>query len=164
MPALKNPKHEAFAQAVAEGMSGTAAYREHIADPGTKTDTCMSAASRLLADDKVFARVSELRTGFRHVLEQRLGMRQETIARFLVSVIETPVEEVVPNSALAQEVKRSRKIVGRGEDAEEWEVEQVKTPSKLDAAEKLAKMAGWYEPEKHELTINVTIGGNTAEE
>lgn len=150
MPALKKPKHEAFAQAVAEGMSGTGAFRAHVAEQGTKTEACMTGASRLLARDEVRLRVAELRMTFQEVLQERLGVRQETIARFLVSVIETPVEEVVPNSALAQEVKRSRKIVGRGEDAEEWEVEQVKTPSKLDAADKLAKMAGWYEPEKVE--------------
>ena len=84
------------------------------------------------------------------MLEQKLGVRQETIARFLVACMETPVEEVAENSPLAQEVKRSRKFVGKGEDAEEWEVEQVKTPSKLDAAKELNKMAGWYQPDKVE--------------
>lgn len=157
MPVLKNAKHEAFAQAVAEGVSGTAAYREHIAEDGTKTDACMTGASRLLADEKVKLRVAELRTSFREVLEHKLGVRQETIGRFLVSVIDTPVDEVVPNSPLAQEIKRSRKVVGRGEEAEEWEVEQIKTPAKLDAVEKLAKMAGWYEPEKQEVNVTGSI-------
>jgi hypothetical protein len=32
------------------------------------------------------------------------------------------------------------------------------------ALTEVGKASGWYEPEKHELTINVTIGGNTAEE
>lgn len=152
MPALKNQKHEAFAQAVAEGMSGAGAYRATIAEPGTKTEACISAASRLLADDNVSLRVAELRMSFREVLEKKLGVRQETIARFLVSVMETPGEEVAntPYSPLVQEIKRSRKVVGRGEDAEEWETEQVKMPTKMDAAEKLNKMAGWYEPEKVE--------------
>lgn len=150
MPALKNPKHEAFAQGLAEGMSGCASYREHVAEPGALTTTCMCNASQLLADPKVSQRVKELRTNFRDVLENKLGVKQETIARFLVSVLDTPVEEVAENSPLAQEIKRSRKFVGRGEDAEEWEVEQIKTPSKMEAAEKLNKMAGWYEPEKQE--------------
>ena len=150
MPVLKNPKHEAFAQALAEGMSGCAAYRQHVAEVGTKTDACMAAASRLLADVKVSLRVAELRKSFHEVLEQKLGVRQETIARFLVACMETPVEEVAENSPLAQEVKRSRKFVGKGEDAEEWEVEQVKTPAKLDAAKELNKMAGWYQPDKVE--------------
>lgn len=159
MPALKNPKHEAFAQAVAEGQSGTAAYRAEIADSGTKTEACMTAASRLLADDKVSSRVAELRTSFREVLEKKLGVRQETVARFLLSVMETPVEEVCENSVLAQEVKRSRKFVGKGEDAEEWEVEQVKTPSKMDAAKELNKMAGWYEPEEVKHSGSIEIPG-----
>lgn len=159
MPALKNQKHENFARGVAEGMSGCASYRAHVADKGAKTDTCMTNASRLLADAKVELRVEELRTSFRDVLEKKLGIRQETIARFLAAVIETPVEEVVPDSSLAQEVKRSRKMVGKGEDAEEWEVEQIKTPSKLDAAKELNKMAGWYEPEEVKHSGSVAIAG-----
>ncbi len=159
MPALKNQKHEAFAQAVAEGMSGTAAYRANVAAIGTKTETCMCEASTLLSDPKVSQRVAELRTSFREVLEKKLGVRQETVARFLLSVMETPVEEVCENSALAQEVKRSRKFVGKGEDAEEWEVEQVKTPSKMDAAKELNKMAGWYEPEEVKHSGSVEIPG-----
>lgn len=159
MPALKNQKHEAFAQAVAEGMSGTSAYRAEVAEEGTKTDVCMVNASRLLADAKIALRVSELRTSFREVLEKKLGVRQETVARFLLSVMETPVEEVCENSVLAQEVKRSRKFVGRGEDAEEWEVEQIKTPSKMDAAKELNKMAGWYEPEEVKHSGSVEIPG-----
>lgn len=157
MPVLKNQKHEAFAQAVAEGMSGTAAYRATIAKTGTKTETCMCEASTMLSDPMVSQRVAELRTSFREILEKKLGVRQETVARFLLSVMETPVEEVCENSALAQEVKRSRKFVGKGEAAEEWEIEQVKTPSKMDAAKELNKMAGWYEPEevKHSGTVEI---------
>ena len=150
MPALKNPKHEAFCQGIAEGMSGCASYRAYVAEPGALTTTCMCNASQLLSDPKVSQRVKELRTNFRDVLEHKLGVKQETIARFLVSVLDTPVEEVEGNSPLAQEIKRSRKFVGRGEEAEEWEVEQIKTPSKMEAAEKLNKMAGWYEPDKIE--------------
>jgi hypothetical protein len=157
MPALKLPQHEAFAQAVAEGKSGTAAYRDTIAAAGTKTESCMSLASVLLSDLKISSRVAELRMSFRDILEKRLGVKQETVARFLISVMETPVEEVCENSVLAQEVKRSRKFVGKGEEAEEWEVEQVKTPSKMDAAKELNKMAGWYEPEevKHSGAVEI---------
>jgi hypothetical protein len=113
----------------------------------------MTAASRLLADDKVKSRVAELRTSFREVLEQQLGVKQETMARYLLGIIETPVGEVDENSSLAQEVKKSRKFVGKGEEAQEWEVEQIKTPSKLDAINTLNKMAGWYEPERVEIGV-----------
>lgn len=119
----------------------------------------MCEASTLLSDPKVSQRVAELRKSFREILEHKLGVKQETVARFLLSVLETPVEEVCENSVLAQEVKRSRKFVGRGEEAEEWEVEQVKTPSKMDAAKELNKMAGWYEPEQVRHNIVVQIGG-----
>lgn len=148
MPVLESPKHEAFAEAVAEGASATAAYREHVADEGTTTGSCMTLASRLLQQVEVALRVAELRKSFEHVLEHKLGVRQETMARYLLSVIETPIGEITINSPLCQEYKRTRKMVGRGEEAEEWEVEQVKKPAALDAVDKLVKMAGWYSTEK----------------
>ncbi|WP_292223889.1 terminase small subunit [Brevundimonas sp.] len=54
MPALSNPKHERFAQALAKGKSQAEAY----ADAGYKPSE--PNASRLTSNDKVQARLSEL--------------------------------------------------------------------------------------------------------
>ena len=142
MPVLENQKHEAFAQEVAEGASATTAYRVHIAVPATRIENCMSSASRLMADAKVASRVSELRRDFSFALENRLGVRRETLARFLVSVIETPPSEVDANSPLCQEHTETTSVYGTSR--------RTKMPSKLDAVEKLIKMAGWYAPQKIE--------------
>lgn len=157
--ALDNPDWENFCQSIAEGSSGAAAYREHIAKLGTKVNTCMTQASIMLSDPKISQRVSDLRKSFKEVLENKLGVKQETLARHLLSIIETPVGEVTEESPLCQEFTRTRQKVGHGEEAEEWETEKVKTPSKLDAIKELNKMAGYYAPERVEHSGGVALSG-----
>ncbi len=110
-------------------------------------------------DAKVRQRVAVLRKSFREVLENQLGVRRETIARKLVEIIETPVEEVAnsSNSPLAQKIKRKRLFVGRGDDKEEWETEEIETSSRMDAIKELNKMAGWHEAEKVEVSGDDTL-------
>jgi phage terminase small subunit len=56
------PKQEAFAQAVASGKSQSDAYRSaYTVRESTKAETVNQAASRLMADSNVSARVEELR-------------------------------------------------------------------------------------------------------
>lgn len=55
------PKREAFAQAVASGLTQADAYREAFDASRMKPETIQSAASRLMADCKVSARVEEIR-------------------------------------------------------------------------------------------------------
>lgn len=54
MPALSNPKHERFAQALAKGMSQSDAYEEAGYKPSR------SAAARLAADVNICERVAEI--------------------------------------------------------------------------------------------------------
>lgn len=58
MPILKNPKHELFAQAIVRGENGRTAYRE--TGFGGSDASADVAASRLIRNDKVSARVTEL--------------------------------------------------------------------------------------------------------
>lgn len=56
------PQQEAFAQAVASGMNQSDAYRAaYKVRPTTKPETVNQAASRLMADSNISARVGELR-------------------------------------------------------------------------------------------------------
>lgn len=147
MPALKNPKHEAFAQAIANGSTGVQAYRDEVAI-GCTTISAMVQASRLLADDKVSLRVAELQKLAETTLEKRLGWNKEKALSYLVEILETPVGEVDKLHRLAQEYKDT-------EDSS-----QVKLPSKADAMKQISAMCGWNEPEKHTLEVSVVIGGN----
>jgi hypothetical protein len=60
MPALKNPRHERFAQAVARGADAAAAYQS--AGYESKGSAAKAAASRLLRNADVSARIAKLRT------------------------------------------------------------------------------------------------------
>jgi len=64
---LKNPRHEAFAQALARGMSASAAYVE----AGYKANT--GNASTLKADQSISQRVAELQ-------EEQLAIHQQATA------------------------------------------------------------------------------------
>lgn len=145
---LDLPQHEAFAQAVAEGLSGAAAYRREISDSCTYESAVVSA-SKMLANPNVRLRVEELRCSFDRLLVEKLGVKQETIARYLLDVIETPVAEVTRGHKLCQEYHYAETMHGV--------VEKVKMPSKLEAVEKLVKMAGWNAPEKVEQKLIVEI-------
>jgi hypothetical protein len=147
MPALKHPPHEAFAQAIANGATGVQAYRDEVA-VGCTTKTAMEAASRLLADCKIAARVEELQKMAENTLEKRLGWNKEKALSYLVEILETPVGEVDKLHRLAQEFR----------DTEDCS--QVKLPSKADAMKQIAAMCGWNDPEKHSLEVNIVIGGN----
>ena len=59
MPLLKNARHEAFARAIVEGSSGRAAYG--AAGYRAKGAVADAAASRLLGNVKVSARIAELK-------------------------------------------------------------------------------------------------------
>ena len=56
------PKQEAFAQAIVSGMNQSDAYRSaYKVGPGTKPETVNQAASRIMADSNIAARVAALR-------------------------------------------------------------------------------------------------------
>lgn len=161
MPALKNPKWEKFAQAIANGATGVQAYRDEVAVDCT-TKTAIEQASRLLADRNVSARVEELQKLAETTLEKRLGWNKEKALTYLVEILETPVGEVDEMHRLAQEVTRDeiggqqgRLKQGQYEEGNERQSQpgervKIKLPSKADAMKQIATMCGWNEPEKVE--------------
>lgn len=58
MPILENQRHEKLAQPIASGETGAAAYRQTYDARGTSAET---GASRLLRNEQVAARISEIR-------------------------------------------------------------------------------------------------------
>lgn len=58
MPILDNSRHEAFAQAIVKGLNATEAYKSVGYE--AKGNAAESAASRLLSDVRVTARIQEL--------------------------------------------------------------------------------------------------------
>ena len=147
---LPNKKHEAFAQAVANGSTGVQAYRSCISDDCT-TSSAIQAASRLLSDVNISSRVAELRIVANETLEKRLGWTKEKAMAYLVEVLETPVGELDETHRLANEVTRDE--LHTGEDKPDVTRVKIKGISKADAMKQLATMCGWNAEEKLELTI-----------
>ena len=129
MPALKNPKHEAFAQAVAAGMPASQAYVEHVSRDGNCSDrTAEVTGSKLQHTSEVSLRISELRKAASDVIDKKWRLNRETW------------------------LERLEGLATKAEAAEDFS-------ASAKALTEVGKASGWYEPEKHELTINVTIGG-----
>jgi hypothetical protein len=78
MAALSNPKHERFAQLLAKGENATAAYK--AAGYSATGNSAEAAASRLLSDVKVQARISEL--------QERAAIKVEKTAADVVRMLE----------------------------------------------------------------------------
>jgi hypothetical protein len=70
MPALKNPRHEAFAQALARGLSASAAYVE----AGYKANRHNAAA--LAREQHIRTRVTELQEEQLAIHQQATGARK----------------------------------------------------------------------------------------
>ena len=78
MPALKNQKWEKFAQAIALGASAAWSYRQYVAeDPDGDPTSIDPRASKLAKDDKVKARIEELRNKVAVTAEKKFDMTKE---------------------------------------------------------------------------------------
>ena len=131
MPALANPRHEKFAQAVASGKSASEAYRQCGAN-GKNGDV---QAAKLVVKGSIRERIAELKEAQSHKCE----LSRDQLREFLTEVILTPAGEVDEHSRLCQSYKVTQ------------ESREIRMPDKLRAIEQLVKLCGWNEPEKHEL-------------
>lgn len=136
--------HERFCQGIAEGLSASESYREHVAAEWTERVTAQVNASRLLSDERIRLRIKELRVSFKDFLADKLGYTQETQARFLVDIVATPIGDIDGAHPLAQKITYTDK----------GGLKSIEMPGKLAAAEQIAKLAGWNAPEKIDATIS----------
>lgn len=89
MPALKNARHEAFAQALAKGMTATDAY----AAAGYKGDR--TAASRLSTNVNIKQRVSEITGRVNERVIDKLAITKERVAAELAKIAFLDIREAV---------------------------------------------------------------------
>ena len=134
---LQQVRHEQFALLVFSGMSQSDAYRKVYPRSRKWQDQAVHVRASEL-HRKVAVRVAELHAA----AADKVSMNRDQLVAYLVRVIETPVDDVTGKSKLAQEVKE----VVRGDVV----YRQIKMPAKLQAADLLCKILGWYAPEKHE--------------
>jgi hypothetical protein len=87
-------------------------------------------AARLTVNDGICKRGAELKAA----QSQKSELSRDQLREFLTEVVLTPAEQ----SRLCQ----SYKVIP--------DVREIRMPDKLRAAEQLAKLCGWNEPEEHE--------------
>lgn len=139
-----NTRQLNFAQNIASGLTAGRAYEQagySARGNGADVNGC-----KLLKRADVAAEVERLR---KQSAEDCRWTRKRGLD-FLCDVLETPIGKINADHVLAQEHQAATLRVG----------ERLKMPAKIDAFRELAKMLGWYEPEKHQLEVEVIIGGN----
>ena len=127
MPALKNPKWEKFAQAVALNVPAAKAYRDHVAsDPDGPPLSIDPAASKLANDNKVATRIEELRAKVAEKAEKKFDMTKE------------------------KWLERLATIAGKAEEVEDFS-------AATGALTQIGKAAAYYAPEevKHSGSIGL---------
>jgi phage terminase small subunit len=118
-------KQEAFVQSIIKGMSQADAYRSAY-DTSRMTDkTVHEKASRLMSDDKVRARLQELRD---QMMTPSIMTAQERL-EYLTRIVRGDEKEIVPQ-------------IINGEVLEVEVPSSIKT--RLDALDKMNKMTGEY--------------------
>jgi hypothetical protein len=135
-----NEKQLRFVHLRIEGRNKSAAYRE----AGYRSKTPEVEASLLSRNPKVSKYYNLLAAQARAAA---VLTRHEVLA-FCASVMRAPLSTLPPDSPLIQEVKRTRRVTGQAEGAEEWETEQIKLPGKLEAGKLAAALEGWNASDK----------------
>lgn len=98
------PKRESFAQAVASGMTQAGAYRSAFNTSNMKAKTVQEKASRLMSDDKVKARVAELRDA----VAEKTQITLESHLKRLADLSEAAEGEGQFSAAIAAEIARGK--------------------------------------------------------
>lgn len=103
-PSGLTPKREKFAQAVASGKTQADAYRAAFDANNATAKTIQEAASRLMADSKVAARVDALRAP----IVEKVGITLESHLRDLLYLRNLAAKEKQMSAAISAEIARGK--------------------------------------------------------
>jgi hypothetical protein len=164
MPALSNPRHEAFAQAIFAGLSGktrieraqSTAYLEAYpsCSPGP---AAWVNASRLLRRAKVWERVGELQAEANKRLEDKLDISRETIGKRL-RIASKIAEQDRNAAAMATCELGMAKVFHRLDAPHDQPQDYNAAKSMTDIGRKLLQSIGFSEPD--DLSIRAAIEAN----
>jgi hypothetical protein len=148
MPTLANKRHEKFARAIASGMPAATAYRRHIARSRDGRHIYENACH---LKNRVFTRIriAELREKLEAASEDAFISSKKELMVFLTRIIRTTPAELEADQDLVQEARTASNDGGT--------MTTIKMLSKLDAANLLAKLAGYFSPERVEHSLTHTL-------
>jgi hypothetical protein len=164
MPALANPRHEAFAQAIFAGLTGrtrieraqSTAYLEAYpsCSPGPAAWT---NASRLLRRAKVWERIGELQAEANKRLEPKIDLSRERIGRRLHLASQMAEQDRNPNGITAAELGIA-KVFHPVDAPDPNHIDFNSAQSMQDIGRKLLQSVGFKEPD--DVSIQQAIEAN----
>ena len=142
MPILSDPRHERFAQLMAEKrMSNAEAYRRAVGKPDTSTGVASSMAEKWFKRVDVSSRIAELKAQ----AAERCSLSRERYVESLTAMYEAKPEDASMSNPLCDV------LITRG-------VKHAVFPMKMAVATQLAKVCGWERPTE----VKVEAGENLA--
>jgi hypothetical protein len=166
MPALANPRHEAFAQAIFAGLAGeTRTKRSQSTAYLEAYPTCSPGpsawvnASRLLRRAKVWERVGELQAEANKRLQPKLDLSRERIGRRLDLASRMAEDERNAQGIVASELGIA-KVFHRIDDAQPSQADFNSAQSMNEIGKRLLITIGFKEPD--DVSIQAAIEANNA--
>ena len=131
MPVLKNARHERFAQLVASGRTQADSYREVWPKSKRWKDSSVHVRASLVA-----AKVSQRVTEIQQASAAKAGITRDELVEFMAQVLRTPIGDVTDKSPISERLRVTPSGI------------EVFMPSKIAAADFIAKVLGFYAPQK----------------
>jgi hypothetical protein len=165
MPALENPRHERFAQAIFAGLSGeTRKARAASTAYVTAYPSCSaghsaeSAAWRLLRRvEPIMARVRELQAEANARLQPKLDLSRERVGRRL-DLASTMAEQQGNPSGIVNSELGIAKVFHRIDDAQAKQTDFNSAQSMQDIGRKLLQSIGFSEPD--DVSVQAAVEAN----
>lgn len=144
-----NDRQRRFAELIVSGETAKAAYFGSF--PRCKAEkTAETEGCKLLKNPKVARFIKKLRAEVALAVKSSLVAEKKEALEFLTTLLRTPIGDVDKKSILCQEFTTD-------EIGEAVLRTKVKMPDKLRAIERMARMLGWDEAEKHQHEAGDTL-------
>ena len=169
MPALANPRHEAFAQAIFAGLVQPNLYSTHGAayaavgytsnGVGKAGGTAEANASRLLKKAKIFDRVQELQQEHYKRVNKKIDLSKERVGRRLDLASTLAEQDRNVQGIVASELGIA-KVFRHIEDKQTDQIDFQTANSMTDIGRKLLQSVGFASPD--DASIQAAIEANDA--
>ena len=169
MPALANPRHEAFAQAIFAGLVQPNLYSTHGAayaavgytsnGVGKAGGTAEANASRLLKKAKIFDRVQELQQEHYKRVNKKIDLSKERVGRRLDLASTLAEQDRNVQGIVASELGIA-KVFRHIEDKQTDQIDFQTANSMTDIGRKLLQCVGFASPD--DASIQAAIEANDA--
>jgi|SRR6516162_5910392 len=169
MPALANPRHEAFAQALFAGLVQPNLYSTHGAayaavgytsnGVGKAGGTAEANASRLLKKAKIFDRVQELQQEHYKRVNKKIDLSKERVGRRLDLASTLAEQDRNVQGIVASELGIA-KVFRHIEDKQTDQIDFQTANSMTDVGRKLLQCVGFASPD--DASIQAAIEANDA--